>query len=159
MIRLNHHRKQLALLTLLCAAVALPAWADSLASSASDSASTSVGSLSDSIRNSSNSSSGDNRRAEGDYKIIEVADVAQQPDTVRMTLRPVADARNAGDGEFFLYLPRTAFDAGRMTPGHVVTASKRPYGVEFADGEPRRAFFLALEDDWYRELRSHAVAL
>ena len=159
MTRFSRKTSRLAFFALsLCAAIALPAHADSLASSASDSASRSVGSLSDSIRKSSDGPPGNERRADGDYKIIEVADTAQQPDAVRLKLHPVADAQGT-DGEFFLYLPRTAFDAGRMTTGHVVTAYQRPYGVEFADGEPRRAFFLALQDDWYRELQSHALAL
>ena len=59
-------------------ATVMPASADSLASSASSAASESIGSLSDSLRGSSNSS--DKKKvAEGDYRIIEVAAIAEKP--------------------------------------------------------------------------------
>lgn len=142
----------------LLAAMAAPAMAESsAASSASDSASTSVGSLSGSIKNSSDGSSKATGVAEGDYKIIDMAAVADQPGTVRMKLQAVAQADV--EGEFFLYVPQQAVDEGRLSQGRVVTAHHRPYGVEFASGETRKAFFLVLADDWYRELKTQPVVL
>lgn len=148
----------LASITLLLGAVGLQAQAaSSTASAASESVTTLVGSLSGSIQNSSNSSSKDTKVAEGDYRIIEVAAVTERPGTVRLTLHAVAD--QGADSEFFLFLPQQAVDQGRLTQGGTVTARQRPYGVEFAQGEPRRAFFLVLRDDWYRELNTTAVVL
>lgn len=142
----------------LLAATAVPVMAgSSAASSASDSASTSVGSFSTSIQTSSDGSSKATDVAEGDYKIIDVAALADQPGTVRMTLRAAAD--RGEDGEFLLYVPQVAVEQGRLAKGRIVTAHQRPYGVEFASGETRQAFFLVLRDDWYRELQSNAVVL
>lgn len=141
---------------LLLAAASAPAIADSsAASSASDSASTSVGSLSTSIRTSSDSSSTAAGVAEGDYKIIDMAAAVEQPGTVRVKLQAVA-ARGNND-EFFLYVPQQAVDQGRLAQGRIVTAHQRPYGVEFASGETRQAFFLVLADEWYRELQTNLV--
>ncbi len=148
----------LASITLLLGAVALQAQAaSSTASAASESVTTLVGSLSGSIQNSSNSSSKDTKVAEGDYRIIEVAAVAERPGTARLTLHAVADG--GADSDFFLFLPQRAVEQGRLVQGGTVTARQRPYGVEFAQGEPRQAFFLVLRDDWYRELNTTAVAL
>ena len=155
---MNRFKHRLALIAALALSASLPAVAaSSTASSASDSASTSVGSLSDSVKKSSDSSSKNNDVAEGDYKIIDVATVAEQPGTVRMKLQAVADASE--EAAFFLYLPQGAFDQNRLAEGQVVTARRRPYGLEFLKGNGGPAFFLALADDWYRELASHAVAL
>jgi hypothetical protein len=143
---------------LLCAAATLPAYAESSASSlASDSLSTSVGSLSGSIKKSSASSSGDDKVADGDYKVIEVAEAPAQPGMLRVKLQAVAD--HSADGEFFLFMPQAAVEQARLAAGHVVAARQRPYGVEFAQGEPRQAFFLVLADEWYRELQTNVVRL
>jgi hypothetical protein len=144
--------------TLIACGTAAPAWADpaSSASSASSTASTSVGSISGSIQKSSNSSSG-NTVAEGDYRIIEVADVADQPGTVRMKLQAVKDM--GADGEFFLYVPYQVVEQGRLAAGAVVTARNKAYGVEFAHAKTLKGFFMALKDDWYRELQTRPVSL
>ena len=142
---------------LFCAA-ALPAFAgSSAASSASDSIATSVGSISGSIQKSSTSSTNTTAAIEGDYKVVEVTALPEQPGTMRMKLQAVAD--QSADGEFFLYLPQKAIEQGQLAQGHVVTARQRPYGVEFANTQTRKAFFLALTDDWYRELQTNAVVL
>jgi hypothetical protein len=149
-------QKCLATLGLLFCAGAMPAWAESsVASSASDSISTSVGSISGSIKNSSDGSSRTTDVAAGDYKVIEMAAVAERPGTVRVKLQAVNDAR--GDGEFFLYVPQDAVDQGRIAAGRIVTAHTRPYGVEFASEATQKAFFLVLADDWYRELKTSPV--
>jgi len=153
-----HHANRLALAALITCAAAVPAWADpaSSASSASSTASQSVGSISGSIQRSSNSSTG-NTVAEGDYRIIEVADVADQPGTMRMKLQAVKDI--GADGEFFLYVPHQVVEQGRLAAGAVVTARNKPYGMEFAHAKTLKGFFMALKDDWYRELQTRPVTL
>ncbi len=133
-----------------------PAVAGSSASSASsEGASASVGSSSTSIEKSSKSSSKDDKVAEGDYRIIEMAASDQQPGKVRLTLQ----ALNAADGELFLYVPQEAVQQGRLATGGVVTARQQAYGVQFAAGAPREAFFLVLRDEWMQELRTRAITL
>jgi hypothetical protein len=138
----------------LIAPLAAPSYAESLASSASSTASASVGSLSDSLRGSSDSSS-PNRVAAGDHRVIEVAAVADKPGTLRVTLEPVNTSGNAQ--AFRLDLPQPLALGQGIAPGAIVAARERPYGVEFAKGEPAQAFFLVLADDWYRELQSRAL--
>ncbi len=148
----------LACTVLLYGVATVPALAGSSASSASsEGGSASVGSLSTSIQKSSNSSSKGTDVAAGEYTVIEVAAAPDRPGTVRVTLQAVADS--SADGEFFLYLPQAAADQGQLAAGQIVTASPRPYGLEFAKGEPRLAFFLVLGDDWYRELQTRVVTL
>jgi len=155
---MSNFKKYLASFAVLFWVSAMPALAESsAASSASDSVSTSVGSISGSIKNSSNSSSKTTDVAEGDYKVIEVAAVSEQPGTVRMKLQAVND--RGADGEFFLYLPQDAVEQGRLAQGRIVTAHQRPYGVEFTSAATQKPFFLVLADEWYRELKSNAVVL
>jgi hypothetical protein len=132
--------------------------ASSTASSASDSASSTASSASDSIQQSSASSSKADKVADGDYRVIEVVATADRQGVLRMKLQPLLP-RDGGDGEFFLYLPRVIADEAGIAQGAVVSARQRPYGLEFAQGEPRQAFFLVLADDWYRELQARPVAL
>lgn len=142
---------------LLCLAATAPCRAEGSASSASSAGSASVGSLSDSIQGSSNSSSRNDRVAEGDYRIVEVAELADRPGMLRLTLQAAADA--AGQPAFFLYLPKRAAEQPRLARGDVISARHRPYGLEFARADTRQAFFLALADDWFRELDPRPVAL
>lgn len=141
----------LAAFALACAA---PAQATSLTSSASSAGSASSGSISDSIGASSNSSSGDNRVAAGDYRVIDVAQAPAKPDTTRMTLRAVAGAR-----EFTLDVPNRALADRGVNKGELVQVSERVYGFEFAHADTKRSFFLALQDDWYRDLASRKVTI
>ena len=90
--------------TVLLWAAALGCRAESFASSASSAGSASLGSISDSIGRSSNSSSPDNRTADGDYRVIEVADWTQRPGMLQLTLRAV----DVPDREFVLRLPAAA---------------------------------------------------
>jgi len=143
----------LAALALACAA---PAQATSLTSSASSAGSASSGSISDSIGASSNSSGGDDRVAAGDYRVIDIAQAPAKPDTTRMTLRAVA----AGQArEFTLDVPNRALAERGVNKGELVQVSEREYGFEFAHADSKRSFFLALQDDWYRELASRKVAI
>lgn len=143
-------------LALICGLAAGPALAASSASSASsEGSSASVGSLSTSIEKSSASSSKDDKVADGDYRVIEMAAAPQQPGKLRLTLRAV----KAADGEFYLYVPQEAVQQGRLSQGDVVTARQQSYGVQFAAGTPREPFFLVVRDDWYPELRTRPVTL
>jgi len=145
---------------LLWAATSPALAASSAASSASDSSAASVGSISGSIEKSSNSSSKGTDVSEGDYKVIDVAAVAERPGTVRVKLQPVAAE---ADGEFALYLPYDVAERSKLAPGGTVHARQRPYGLEFAQATAAsatpQAFFLVMKDDWYRELQSKAVVL
>ena len=145
-------------IALLClAAITTAARADSFASSASSAGSASSGSVSDSLHGSSNSSSRDKDVAEGDYRVIEITELAERPGVLRLTLkatRPHDDAQ-----AFFLDVPRQTLAQHGVGAGDVVSAHHRPYGLEFARAQTRVAFFLVLRDDWQRELPPHAVAL
>jgi hypothetical protein len=149
--------RALALALAAAAACTLPAQADSFASSASSAGSASSGSISDSIGGSSNSSSGDNKRAEtGPYRVIDVAQAPAKAGITRITLRAVAG--NAAT-EFWVDVPDRALADRRVGKGEVVQVNERVYGYEFAYGDTKRPFFLALQDDWYRELASRKVTI
>jgi hypothetical protein len=152
-----------AALALLLGALALPAVASSTASSASsDGSSASVGSSSTSLETSSDGSSGGEKKvADGDYRIIEVAEAPARTGTVRLKLHAVADesASAAKKNEFFLYMPQEAYDQSRLGQGSVVTARARAYGLEFANARAQKPFFLVLADEWFRELQTKVVSL
>jgi len=139
-------------------AATLPASADSSVSSAASSGSSaSVGSLSTSIEGSSKASSRGDKVAEGAYKVIEVADAPARPGTVRVMLQALA---GPADGETLaLYLPQQTAQTQQLAAGSVVHARARDYGFEFAQGIPRQAFFLAVRDEWLRELQTRPVKL
>ena len=141
-------------LAALATACALPAHADSASSVASSAGSASSGSVSDSIGASSDSSSGDRRVAAGEYRVIDIAQAPAKPDTTRMTLRAVAGAR-----EFTLDVPNRALADRGVDKGELVQVSERVYGFEFAHADTKRSFFLALQDDWYRDLASRKVTI
>jgi len=152
-------KTRLATIALLAAAATPFAHAESsITSLASDSLSRSSGSISDSITGSSHASSPDNRQVQGDYKVIDVAEVAARPGMVQLRLQKVATTAGADD-EVLLLLPRAAADQGHVAKDAVVTAMQRPYGIEFASGQPHAAFFLALADDYVREMKMAPVAL
>jgi hypothetical protein len=141
---------------LLAAACAVPVHADSFTSSASSAGSASSGSISDSIGGSSNSSKGDKRIAAGEYKVIDVAQAPAKANTTRLTLRAVA----AGAAqEFTLDVPNPALAARAVGAGEIVRVNERVYGYEFAYADTKQPFFLALQDEWYRELGSRQVTI
>ena len=154
---MHHLKKSLATLALLaCAAPLTCLAASSVGSSVSDSLTQSSGSVSDSLKGSSHSSSPDNKQAQGDFKVIDVADVADKPGFVELHLmRAGADA----GAEIYLKLPREAVAQGHVATGATVTALQRPYGIEFATTQPRAAFFLVLADDVARDTKMAPVAL
>jgi hypothetical protein len=145
-------------LVLAALGVAAPAWAESFASSASSAGSASSASASDSIGDSSRASSPDRQAANGDYRVIEVAELAARPGMLQLTLQAVQGETH----EFTLKLPREALGGKGIAVGDVIHARPRPYGVEFARTDAahgREAFFLVLADDWHRELATRPVAL
>lgn len=149
---------RLAGLVLLVLGFAAPAGAESFASSASSAGSASSASASDSIGDSSGASSPDRRATNGDYRVIDVADVATRPGMLQLTLQAVQGEAH----EFTLKLPREALGDKGIAVGDVVHARTRPYGVEFArtaGTRKREAFFLVLADDWHKELQTRPVAL
>jgi hypothetical protein len=145
-----------AALLALAAAFTAPVHADSVASSASSAGSASSGSISDSIGASSNSSNRDKRVAAGDYRVIDVAQAPAKGDTTRLTLRPVA---GAAEQEFTLDVPNRALAARMVGAGSLVHVNERVYGYEFAYADTKQPFFLALQDNWYRELGSRQVTI
>jgi len=147
-------------LAAFAAAAVAPVQADSFTSSASSAGSASSASISDSISDSvgSSSNSGDEKRrvAAGEYRVIDVAQAPARPDATRMTLR----ATTAGAvREFHLDVPNRALAARPVAAGELVQVSERAYGYEFAHADTKRSFFLALQDDWYRELGSRKVTI
>lgn len=140
----------------LAAACAIPAHADSVASSASSAGSASSASISDSIGGSSNSSNRDRRVTAGDYKVIDIAQAPGKAETTRLTLRPVVGTQAQ---EFTLDVPNRALAARSVDAGAIVHVNERVYGYEFAYADTKQPFFLALQDDWYRELNSRQVTI
>lgn len=146
----------LAAATVTALLAAGPAWAGSSASSvSSEGSSASVGSLSTSLETSSNSSSKGDKVAAVDYKVIQMAEAADRPGVLRVTLQATADAANT----FVLLVPQAAAQQGQLAQGAVVNARQREFGLEFATGAPRQPFFLVLHDAAYRELQTRAVAV
>jgi hypothetical protein len=136
--------------------------ASSAGSSASSAGSASLGSISDSFRGSSDSSTGQTKVADGHYRVMQVAEVAERPGMLRLTLR-AAEGPDAGRGEFTLDLPGPALAARPLATGDRVHARQRPYGIEFAHAadaaRAREPFFLVLADPWLREIEARAVKL
>lgn len=131
----------------------LPARAESVVSATSSAASTSfavsVGSVSESFGASSRSSrAAPQALAPGEFRVTEVT-AAPRAGRVQLMLQP-ADAHNRES--FTLELPEAVLAQAPLAVGDTVAATPRPFGVEFARGAPRQAFFLVLKDDWLREL-------
>jgi hypothetical protein len=127
------------------------AQADSFVSSAAGAGSASSGSVSDSLKQSSGSSSGGERRAEGRYRVTEVAKA--DAGKLRLTMR------REGAEPVELTLPAQALAARAVQVGDEVQATPQAYGVAFAHADTGRAFFLVLEDAWHRELAARPVTL
>ncbi len=147
--------------SLLSLATALPLHAESLGSAASSAASagsSAAGSASDSIKGSSNSSTGNTQVADGEYRVIEMAQAADRPGFIELQLR----GADAAAGAFTLIVPQQALKLQTLAVGDIVQARNRDYGLEFARVQAtgtRETFFLALNDAAMREMRSHALSL
>lgn len=139
---------------LLGAVVTAPARAESFASSASSAGSASLGSSSDSVQGSSNSSSRPAQVAQGEYRIVQIAEAGDPAGRLRVSLQAM-DGRSAQD--FALLLPPAAAQAGQLAVGGVVSATDRPYGTELRSAATQAAFFLVVADDWHAELQTRAI--
>ena len=53
----------------------------------------------------------------------------------------------------------TALAERGVGKGELVQVSERVYGFDFAHADTKRSFFLALQDDWYRDLASRKVTI
>jgi hypothetical protein len=123
-------------------------------SAVSDSVEVSSRAITHSLKRSSDSSSG-RPLAQGDYRVTQVAQVAPEVQEVTLQAVPGTGAR----GEIVLHMPDRAVQQGGVAVGLVVAARERPYGYELARADTRAAFFLLLDDPWYRELQSVPVRL
>lgn len=135
----------------LALAAASAAQADSFVSSTASAGSMASGSVSDSFKASSGSSSGGEKRAEGRYRVTEVA--RAEAGKLRLTL-----ARD-GAAPVELTLPAQALAARPVNVGDEVQATSQPYGIAFAHADTAKPFFLVLEDAWHRELAARVVTL
>jgi hypothetical protein len=129
---------RLVLLATLSLATATAAQAGSLGSSAAGAGSASSG-----------SSAGGDKRAEGRYRVTEVAQ--GEAGKLRLTL-----ARDGAE-PVALTLPEQALATRAVKVGDEVQATPQPYGTAFAHADTGQAFFLVLEDAWHRELAARVV--
>ena len=140
---------------LLVASCSLPALAaSSTSSAASEGVSALVGSVSTSFEKSSASSSGGDRRAEGPYRITEIAEAPARPGLLRLALKA-----EAGDHDLVLLLPRATAEGQQLAVGAVILATPQTYGVQFTKPQAREPFYLVLNDDWFDALKTKRVTL
>ena len=148
-------------LSLLALALSAPCLADSLASSASSAGSASLGGSSASLNTSSNSSAPKTAVLEGDYRVIQVAVLADRPGMLQLQLQATQVAGR--EGTIWLTLPQRALARRGLAAGDIVSAHHRPYGVQFAHSAggsaEAEAFFLVLTDEWLGDLDPRAVTL
>lgn len=138
----------------VCLLAALQAHAGSFASSASSAGSAASNSMSDSLHASSNSSTRDDKTADADYRITEIAQAPDRAGVARLRLEA-----DGPEQRLTLDLPQSVVDAQGLRQGDLVRAQQRVYGVQFArarDGEP---FYLVLADDWFSDLAARPVGL
>jgi hypothetical protein len=141
------------LLAVLTLAAATAAQATSFASSAAGAGSASSGSVSDSFKASSGSSAGGDKRAEGRYRVTDVA----QAEAGKLRLTLARDGAASANDTVELTLPQQALAARAVNVGEAVQATPQPYGTAFAHADTGQAFFLVLEDAWHRELAARVV--
>lgn len=144
-------------ISLVAAAAMIPfsAFSGSTVSvSISDSITGTVGSISTSVGASSKSSTDVIKTVEGDYKVTDVAEVTDHPEKMRVALQAAGNDREG----IYLYLSSKDFAEAQLSPGKVVTALKRPYGVAFAHVNTTKAFVVVLNDTWLKDLRPTIVS-
>jgi hypothetical protein len=138
-------------LMLALAATGTPAFAASFvmsSTSATDGASASVGASSHSSNRSSDASSPRRPLAQGEYRVQQVAQVAPGVQAVTLAATDGAPTR------ITLRLADRVVADGALAVGQRIKAHDRPYGMELARADTRQAFFLLLDDDWARELKT-----
>jgi hypothetical protein len=120
--------------------------------SVSDSVSATVGSVSTSLQNSSKAIG---NIAEGDYKVVAVAQ-ADQPGKTQLTLVPLA-ATNATE-PFNLFVAQADVKRGGVEVGQIVHAQKQAYGLAFARADQQQPFALLLDQAWKSEVQPKVVS-
>lgn len=120
--------------------------------SVSDSVSATVGSVSTSLENSSKAVG---NVAEGDYKVVAVAQ-ANQPGKTQLTLVPVAAANPTGP--FNLYVAQADVKRGGVEVGQIVHAQQQAYGLAFARADNKEPFALLLDQSWKSEVQPKVVS-
>ena len=143
------------LLTALTSTIALAGSASAL--SISDSISTSVGSLSDSVSGASTSTKDAVVFHEGDYRVVEIAQGEAPGDKLRLTLQ-AANAESA-EGNLYLYVRETAVAAAGVTPGQLIAARTRPYGMAVYGEAAEAPFVLLLADAWRERIDARPISL
>ncbi|ROH76585.1 DUF2145 domain-containing protein [Lonsdalea populi] len=124
----------------------------SSASSASSAESASRGSVSDSLSGSNDSSEDDEKTSGGNYQIFNVGDTPNRTGCRRVTLQGNNTRRN-----LVLDLPLAVFDKQGLEAGDAMLAQQRVYGLEFAHGDTRKAFYLVLADHWHDDLAARQL--
>ncbi|MBV8680166.1 MAG: hypothetical protein JO338_06910 [Aquitalea sp.] len=137
-----------------CALALLGSQAEAAVSllSVSDSVSATVGSVSTSLQNSSKAVG---NIAEGDYKVVAVAQ-ADQPGKTQLTLVPVA-AANA-TAPFNLFVAQADVKHSGVEAGQIVHAQKQTYGLAFARADNKQPFALLLDQAWKSEVQPKVVS-
>ncbi|WP_153013215.1 hypothetical protein [Aquitalea pelogenes] len=120
--------------------------------SVSDSVSATVGSISTSLQNSSKAIG---NIAEGDYKVVAVAQ-ADQAGKTQLTLVPVAAANNTEP--FNLFVAQADVKHSGVETGQIVHAQKQAYGLVFARADNRQPFALLLDQAWKSEVQPKVVS-
>ncbi|MDR3409709.1 MAG: hypothetical protein P4L87_01995 [Formivibrio sp.] len=108
----------------------------------------SIKTISEGISDSSKSSSAAVTVAEGDYKVIEVADADGHPNQKRIALQSL----NQGQQSIYLFMSKEDFKRVDLALGKVVTANPRLYGVAFTKFGGTETFAVVLDDSWLKEL-------
>lgn len=126
--------------------------AESFTSMASSAGSASSGSVSGSLHSSSGSSKDDEKTVNGDYRIVDVAEIADKEGQVRVTM--VADASQQ---RIALDLPAAVLAKQGLGRGDMIHAQPRAYGFEFARGDTHEPIYLVLSDNWQSELAPRPV--
>jgi hypothetical protein len=139
--------------------LAFNAQAELFTSLASSAGSASSGSVSGSLRSASRSSFDGDQVADGDYRIVEIAQAAGRDGFAQVALQRDDPQRPERPQRIVLELPQATFDLQRLAPGDRVHAQPRAYGVAFSRTDTRQAFYLVLADDWYGELAARPVGL
>ena len=132
--------------------------ASSASWASSEGVSASVGSLSASVQGLSTSSTRADAALLGTYRVVELAPQPGRPDLLAMRLERVAE-QPAQEAGLRLVLPARAVHAAAIAAGDAVQVRELPQGLEFAHGQPARAFFLALREEGLGDLRTRPLAL
>jgi hypothetical protein len=143
--------------------VTASAQAESAASTTMSAGSAVLGSVSDSLTTSSGSSSRGAGLAAGEYRVLDVAELADKPGTVRVQLVPAPTAPRAGaqaanhTTALSVDMPRAALGAQGLAKQEAVSILQRPYGFALARTANREAFFLLLDGTWRGEFEAAPV--